>query len=286
MFKYENYLDIINDFDYTNIDIVLLTAFISSSISILTALSNLCATHKSFKIRSKEEYIFWMCIEPNTEIDRKFKQCIYRRKALSKGLRTILNVDQIEIALSYKATEGIVVAFSVYVDKNGKSRATLIHKLNAAANFGALENVIQQHWNLEELPIVNVITKSGCIPEIKTLSDIKAYGGSRQRKSVRTMTPTTSQYLDYMLRQLSVDLDGELFGCENDGTPRLSSLDSGTPRVSSNRSNKSSGDINIDIYTLNAIISPGNNTGISGSPTLCLEEIDEMEDIDTEPYAI
>ena len=87
MFKYENYYEILDDYDFTKIDIVLLTAFISSLISVLTALSNLCATHKSFKIRSKEEYIFWMCIEPNTEIDKKHKQCLYRRKALAKGLK-------------------------------------------------------------------------------------------------------------------------------------------------------------------------------------------------------
>ena len=30
----------------------------------------------------------------------------------------MLNVDTLEIALSYKAAEGIVVAFSVYVDRN------------------------------------------------------------------------------------------------------------------------------------------------------------------------
>ena len=119
------------------------------------------------------------------------------------------------------------------------------------------------------MPLVTVLTKSGCIP------DINAYDGSRSRKSIRTDTATS---LSHILSQLNLDLDNELFGNENAGTPRLASLNGGTPKLS-NLSARTS-DESMDVYTLNALM-----PALSGSPSV-LEHIAEMHDIDTEPYAI
>eukprot|EP01084_Bolivina_argentea_P149327 260866_1 len=265
MFRYEDYEYFLEHYTNINsIDIVLLTAFISSLISILTTFITLCATHKSLNIQSKDEFIFWMVIESNIEINHKIKKCIYRRKVLEKGLKKVLNANSLEISLCYQTTEGIIIAFNVYIDKSHrdkKYKAKLTHQLNAAANFGELERMIKYVWKLSERPFVNVLTKSGCIPEINNIDEISMYNKSRQgtKRSVKL----TLDLADYIVDELG------------DSPPNLAPLSS---KTSSKYSEKPTLTI-----VQNSIFSV-----LSVSPSFIIDDnlSSRRQSFDTEPYAL